>query len=300
MISTVRQNAGDNSRAIPTAGVGTVRCEVSLTYVQGNVMPNITITHADSGLVAAEVVRTARVTPNMIRITLGGDDLRRFEYRGFDQWFRLALPVSSPDDLARMPQKFGVGGYLSYLRIPKGHRPIVRNYTVRSFDEESRELAIDFVSHGTAGVAGPWAVSAAPGDRVALIDQGCGWLGRASDWNLIVADESALPAALGVLRDMPRDATGHAIIELFDRRDEQPDDAPDGVTVHWVVREGDPGSAALPLLRELEFPAGEPFAFAVGEQSLAAGARRHLVKERGIAKDRVTFSGYWRKGRAAG
>ncbi|MGO3706180.1 siderophore-interacting protein, partial [Microbacterium gubbeenense] len=73
-------------------------------------MPNITITHADSGLVAAEVVRTARVTPNMIRITLGGDDLRRFEYRGFDQWFRLALPVSSPDDLARMPQKFGVGG----------------------------------------------------------------------------------------------------------------------------------------------------------------------------------------------
>jgi NADPH-dependent ferric siderophore reductase len=135
-------------------------------------MPNITVTHAESGLIHAEVVRRERVTPNMVRVTLGGDDLRRFEYRGFDQWFRLALPVSDDADLARMPQKFGVGGYLSYLRIPKGRRPVVRNYTVRDFRGD--ELDIDFVAHGTEGVAGPWAAGATAGDRVAFIDQGCG------------------------------------------------------------------------------------------------------------------------------
>lgn len=211
-------------------------------------MPNITVTHAETGLIQAEVVRSERVTPNMVRVTLGGDDLRRFEHRGFDQWFRLALPVGSPDDLARMPAKFGVGGYLSYLRIPKGHRPVVRNYTVRSFDEPAGELAIDFVAHGTEGVAGPWAAAAEVGDRVAFIDQGCGWAGLECDWNLIIADESALPAALGVLRDLPRDATGHAIIELFDERDRQEVEAPEGITVHWLERDGDPGAAALPFL----------------------------------------------------
>lgn len=260
-------------------------------------MPNITVTHAESGLIHAEVVRRERVTPNMVRVTLGGDDLRRFEYRGFDQWFRLALPVTADADLERMPQKFGIGGYLSYLRIPKGHRPVIRNYTAREFRGD--ELDIDFVAHGTEGVAGPWASSAASGDPVAFIDQGCGWLGKPADSNLIVADESAMPAALGILRDMPRDAIGHAVIELFDERDRQDVDAPEGMEIHWLTREGNPGSAALPKLRELQFT-GTPYAFAVGEQALAAGARRYLVKERAVPKDFVTFSGYWRMGRAAG
>lgn len=264
-------------------------------------MTNIQVTHADSGLVLAEVLRTERVTPNMVRVTLGGGDLARYDYVGFDQWFRLALPVRGESGLQRMPAKFDVGGYLKYLAMPKDTRPIVRNYTVRAFRRDPLELDVDFVSHGDDGVAGPWAATAEPGARVAFIDQGCGFANAACDWNLIVADESALPAAAGILRDLPRDATGHAIIELFDDRDRQDVEAPDGVSVQWLTRgTGEaPGTTALPALRELEFPAGSPYAFCVGEQGLAAGARRHLVKERGLDKKRVTFSGYWRLGQSS-
>lgn len=262
-------------------------------------MSNIAVTHAESGLVQGEVIRRELVTPHMTRVTIGGADVERFEHRGFDQWFRLALPVSDESGLERMPQKFGVAGYLSWMAIPKGRRPVVRNYTVR--DHRPGEIDIDFVVHGSEGVAGPWAARAEPGERVALIDQGCGWRGLAADWNLLVADESGLPAVLGILRDMPRDATGHAIIELFDERDRQDVEAPAGVTVEWLVREAaaPPGSAALPALRAFDGPAGTPYAFAVGEQSLAAEARRHLVRDRGVPKTQVTFSGYWRRGRAA-
>ncbi|MGO1769444.1 MAG: siderophore-interacting protein [Microbacterium sp.] len=264
-------------------------------------MSNITVTHAESGLVRAEVIRARRVTPHMIRVTIGGPDLDRYEHLGFDQWFRLALPIRGTGSLDRMPAKFNIGGFVRYLMLPKGTRPIVRNYTVRAFRREERELDIDFVSHGDEGIAGPWAAGVEPGERVAFIDQGRGWRDVDSDWSLIVADESALPAAAGILRDMPRDANGHAIIELFDERDRQEVDAPEGMTVHWLARDPSekPGTLALPALRELGFPDGTPYAFLVGEQSLAVGARRHLVRERGIPRQQVTFSGYWRIGQAS-
>ncbi|QBR74404.1 siderophore-interacting protein [Microbacterium sediminis] len=132
------------------------------------------------------------------------------------------------------------------------------------------------------------------------IDQGRGWRGLPSDWQLIVADESGLPAAAGILRDMPREAVGHALIELFDERDRQHVDAPEGMTVHWLIRDPamPPGTRALPYLQALDLPGGVAYAFVVGEQALATGARRHLVRERGIDRRQVTFSGYWKRGAA--
>ena len=268
-------------------------------------MSNIAVTHADSGLVHVRVARTARITPHMTRVTFTGTDLERFDYRGFDQWFRLAIPVHEGDRFDNLPDRFGFGGYFRYLALPKGTRPVIRNYTVRAFRRgsaaQSSELDVDFLVHGAEGVAGPWASAVQPGAEAALIDQGCGWRPIPADWSLLVADESGMPAALGVLRDAPRDATGHAFIELYDARDRQEVDAPAGIEVHWLERPGDahPGAAALPALAALRFPSDAVYAFAVGESALATGARRHLVRERGVPKDRVTFSGYWRARRSS-
>jgi NADPH-dependent ferric siderophore reductase len=262
-------------------------------------MTNIVITHAPTGLVHAEVMRRELITPHMVRVTLGGSDLERFEHRGFDQWMRLAVPTSDHDRFDNLPDTYGMAGFLRFKALPKDTRPVIRNYTVRQYRADPVELDIDFVVHGTEGIAAPWAASVEPGAEVAFIDQGCGWQPVASDWKLLVADESGLPAVAGVLRDLPRDTVGHAIVELFDSRDRQPLEPPPGVTVHWVERApgAEPGSAALPALRGLGFPRGEVYAFAVGESALATGARRHLVGERGVPKANVTFCGYWKRGR---
>lgn len=261
-------------------------------------MSNIAVTHAASGLIHAAVVRSERITPHMMRVTLGGDELRRFEPRGFDQWFRLAVPVDDGSRLDNLPDRFGIAGYLRFVTLPKGTRPVIRNYTVREFRRDPAELDIDFVVHGTDGVAAPWAAAAHPGAEAALIDQGCGFVPVPSDWTLLVADETGLPAVAGILRDLPRDTVGHAIVELFDLRDRQELDAPAGMIVHWVERSSDdaPGTAALPALRALAFPPGTVYAFAVGESTVATGARRHLVAERGVPKGNVTFCGYWKRG----
>lgn len=264
-------------------------------------MPTITVTHAPSGLVTAHVERTRRISPHVVRVTLGGEDLRRFERRGFDQWFRLAVPVDDHARLDNLPSRLDTRGYLKYLTLPRSTRPVIRSYTVRDHRPDIPELDVDFVVHGDEGVAGPWAQRTFPGDEVALIDQGCGWAPVPADWTLLVGDETGLPAVLGILRDLPRDAVGHALVEIPDADDAQPVDAPDGMAVHWVVRApGDrPGARALDHVRELAWPPGVPYAFAVGESGLATGVRRHLVGERGVPKANVTFCGYWKLGRSA-
>jgi len=263
-------------------------------------MTNITVTHTQSGVVHAHVVRREQITPHMVRLTLGGDDLRRFEYRGFDQWFRLAVPVDDNAEFDRLPDRVDMRGYLRYLMLPKATRPVLRNYTVRQFRPDGPELDIDFVVHGDEGIAAPWARRAEPGTEVAFIDQGCGYAPVPADWQLLVGDESALPAIAGILRDMPRDCVGHAIVELPDAADAQPVDAPVGMRVQWLARPpgAAPGATAIAAVQALERPPGDVYAFAVGESSLATGVRRWLVRDLGVDKSRVTFCGYWRRGRA--
>ncbi len=264
-------------------------------------MSNIVVTHADSGVVRAVVERTERVTPHMVRVTLGGPDLQRFRPVGFDQWVRLALPVRDETRFDNLAPPFGVKGYLKFLTLPKQTRPVIRNYTIRQTRLDPVEVDIDFVVHGDAGIAGPWAASVEAGTEVAFIDQGCGWRPAPADWFLLACDESGLPAVAGILRDLPRDAVGHAFVELFDDADRQETGAPDGVEVHWLTRspDADPGVVLLPEVASFEAPAGTPYAFAVGERALATGVRRHLVAERGVPKTQVTFSGYWRLGKAS-
>lgn len=264
-------------------------------------MSNITVTHADSGLVHAFVKRRELISPHFVRVTLEGEDLQRFTWLGYDQWVRLAVPSAEGVRFDNLPSKFGIGGYLKYKTLPKGTRPVIRNYTLRDYRPDPLELDIDFVVHGTDGVAGPWAAAAEPGDEVAFIDQGCGWKPVPAPWTLLVGDESALPAVVGILRDMPRDATGHAFIEVPDAADAQQVDAPAGFEITWLTRsQGEAvGEQAIAAVKELDLSAGNPYAFAVGERALATGVRRHLVTDNGVPKENVTFSGYWREGHAS-
>lgn len=58
------------------------------------------------------------------------------------------------------------------------------------------------------------------------------------------------------------------------------------------------GELALNELAEATLPNGEVHAHTIGEQTLAAGARRQLVQERSGSKCNVDFVGYGRHGRA--
>lgn len=261
------------------------------------------------GLVHLTVLRRERLSPHWMRITLGGAEIDSFRPMGYDQWFRLFLPLGGDEGLERLPAKANkMFGYLRYLRIPDGVRPVMRNYTVRAFRpataERGAEIDVDFVLHGSAadGTAGPasrWAETCEAGESVVIIDEGLAFNPqRGVDRVVLVADETGLPAIAGVCASLPAGASGLAIIEVPSAADALEFPHPEAVEVRWIVRDHDakPGTLALRALQESSLPDAPFHAYIVGEQALPTEGRRHLVNERGVPKDRVSFCGYWRVG----
>lgn len=244
-----------------------------------------------SELLTLRVVRREQLSPHFVRVTLGGGDFERFRYMGFDQWFRLFIPVSE-DSLSRMPSKLDMVSYLRYLAVAKSERPVLRNYSVRAYRATGPELDVDFVVHGT-GPAATWAQSCEPGDPVGILDEGIGFNPAPEITRvLLVADESGLPATAGILASLEKDTTGHALIEIPDDEDRQDLTAPPGVEITWLTRNGTtPGRAALAAAEAL--PVDDCYGWVVGEQTLPTTLRRHWVRA-GIPKQNIMFCGYWK------
>lgn len=256
----------------------------------------------------AHVVRTDRISPSIVRLTLAG--LEDLEARGADHWCRLFFTRSGQDVLELPTRTTEIGWYLQYLATPKTRRPWVRAYTVRHARPEMGEVDIDFVIHGerdgSMGPAALFALDAKPGDSVGFLDQGLAFApDHPHDWTLLIGDETALPAIAGICLSLPRSARGLAIIEIPTAGDRQELSAPVGMEIIWIHRDESPqaparpGELALRALTTASMPEGEVHAHAIGESALATGARRYLVQERGVPKRNVDFVGYWRYGRPA-
>ncbi|MFJ4921575.1 siderophore-interacting protein [Streptomyces sp. NPDC088725] len=241
----------------------------------------------------AQVVRTEWITPHMVRLVLGGDGLAGFEAAEFtDHYIKVLFAAEGvtypePFDMERIRAEF-----------PREQWPTTRTYTVRAWDPAARELSVDFVVHGDEGLAGPWAARARPGETVRFLGPGGGYVpDPAAGWHLLVGDESALPAIAASLERAPVGATVHAFVEVPAAEEEQKIVTPDGVEITWLHRADRPvGEALVEAVRALEFPAGDVLAFVHGEAGFVKELRRHLRLERGIPRERLSISGYWRLG----
>ena len=243
------------------------------------------------------VESTERLGPHLVRVVLTGDDLADFgaaEYT--DAYVKLvfvdpALGVEPPYDLAALRET-----------APADRQPVTRTYTVRAIDRAARRLTVDFVTHGDTGYAGPWAQTAAPGDRAVVMGPGGGY---ATDpevgWHLLAGDLSALPAIAAALEALPSSAQGVALIEVELEEDIIELTSPDGVEVSWLLN---PDTADVDhLARAIDAAAwpsevteGSVQVFAHGERESIKAVRR-VLKEREVPRPAISISGYWARGR---
>lgn len=237
----------------------------------------------------ATVVRTTRLSPTMVRVVFG--DLTAFAPNGFtDAYVKLIFPRApypQPLDLDRIRQEWPVDQW-----------PVVRTYTVRAFDPAAHELTVDFVVHGSTGVAGPWAASARPGDTLFVRGPGGAYApDPAADWHLLAGDESALPAIAATLEALPADACGHAVIEVPGPESRVSLVAPAGVAVSWLHSGYRAvGERLVEVVRGIELPLADVQAFVHGEAGWVAQLRRLLRVDRQLPARRLSISGYWRLG----
>lgn len=245
--------------------------------------------------VLVTVTATRPLTPRLTRVTFAGDDLEQFAYDGPDQLVRLFLPNEHDAELA-LPVT--TDWWAELCALPESIRPVVRNYTVRRFDRAARELDIDFVLHEhNAGPGSAWAAAATTGQKIGMLSDGADYAPPADTaWQLLVGDESSLPAVASILESLPAATKAVVLLEVADEQDELPLTVPPNVTLVWLHRRGTHrrGALALADLRARDLPEGTPYAWVAGESTLATGVRRHLVNDRGVAKDRIYFCGYWR------
>jgi NADPH-dependent ferric siderophore reductase len=203
----------------------------------------------------ATVLSKRELTPHMLRIVFGGDGLAGFTVGEFtDHYVK--------------------------LQIPEGDGA-TRN-----------QLTVDFVVHGDEGYAGPWAAAAQPGDTIDLLGPGGGYAPDPdAAWHLMVGDQSVIPAIGASLARIPAGVPVHVLLEVDGPDDEQPLETPG--ELHVTYTHGGPGSI-VEKVESYTFPDGPVCAFVHGEASTVRAVRRHLIADRGISRESISVSGYWK------
>lgn len=248
---------------------------------------------AKRAMTTLRVRRTEWLTPEMIRVVFDGDELAGFNYAGFtDSYVKLLFPKPG----VAYPEPFDIDKIRE--EQPRHEWPDTRTYTVRWFDREAGELAIDFVTHGEDGLAGPWARNAGPGDRLSLLGPGGAYAPREDvAHHLLVGDESALPAIAAALEAMPEGASVHAVLEVAGEQERQPLATKAELTTTWLHRDGAVHGERLAAAVETLAPGSEPVqVFAHGEAGAIKRLRRLFRNEWEVPAELLSISGYWRRG----
>lgn len=246
------------------------------------------------------VTAVAQPARNVRRLTLVAPELQRLTMLGPDEFFGLLMPGEG-QTLPDLSTVSGPNPRPVLADLPDAQRPALRWYTVRAHRPAVGEVDVDVVVHGDAGPGSAWVRRARVG-QVAAYQTGTACYRRGHGGHQVIAgDESAVPAIAAILEQLDDDVVPHVFVEVPSVHDDLPGmpSLPRG-SITVVERGADPaGSALVTALRVADLPA-LTYAWACGEQALAAGVRRHLVDVRGLPKTSVYFCAYWVRGRPRG
>ncbi|MGO2660153.1 siderophore-interacting protein [Mycetocola reblochoni] len=235
------------------------------------------------------VEEVAALSPTLVRIRFSSDD----DFDGF--------PTAGPEDHVKLFFDVDEAGAPVLPSMANGRwspRGLTfRDYTIRWFDRDTRRLDVDFVLHDH-GVAGRWAIDAAPGDRIgALGPRGAHVIADVFPWYVLAADETALPALARWVEGLRPGVPVTAYVEVDDEASHIPLPTEAELTVVWLHR-SDPASPSTRLSDAViahDYPDLDGFVWVAGE-ALSIKPARRFIKSTGFDRDHWDVDGYWRRG----
>ena len=275
------------------AGLQALRDFITSEAVEAGVTPQWRERHLvghPANLCVATLERVEQISPAYRRLWLRGAGLARLMSGGLH--FRLLL---GPEGVG-WPRRDAAGLTVWPGGSAAWHRPV---YTVRAIETtglEDTHIAVDVFVHDGGRVT-QWTERVQPGAEVGLMGPSGGDAPQGGagpePWFGLFGDETALPAIARILADLPRDATGVAVIQVPSRADRQALAAPENLRVEWLLREDAACDATLAeRLAATEIPAGNRFVFFAGSSTEAVVARKALAA-RGLDKREFWSQAYW-------
>ena len=235
-----------------------------------------------------EVRAIKRPGPLYQLITLAGDDLADFRTLSPTDHVGLVPPTEHGLVLPEVVD--------DRLRWPEGDRPPMREYTVRRFDLEARELDVRVLLHGNGPVA-RWAAQAQVGDKVGITGPRASKVMPDGFANyLLVGDLTAVPAIARWLSTLPDGANAQVLIAARSEDDVIEFKCAQPIWVLWLTELSMPEADHLPLaLEQLKLYSPDTFAWAAGEAVAMKEVRRVLLEVQGLRAENVKVTGYWRR-----
>lgn len=234
----------------------------------------------------ADVHSVELLTPHMRRLVLKVDG--DFASSGVaDEWFRIFLPTPAGEP-AVLPVSQGKG-----WTFPDDVPREGRWYSIRAY--AAPLLTVDIVVHA-GGAAAEWSRNVQPGERIAISGpDGRYGADEPTDWELIAADMTGLPAALRILSEMPAGRPVSAVLEVPGPEDEQPIETAGDVDLRWIhnPEHGHGASLLASAVREVPWREGTPYVWMSAEAAATRDIRSYVRRERRVPNGCADVIGYW-------
>lgn len=223
------------------------------------------------------------------------------------------VQVSSVTALSPKLRRMVVGGELQDwpVSVPGGHFKIfvpqagsdelaMRTYTVRRYDADRAELTIDFAIHA-GGPATAFAQAATPGDAFEISGAARPGFtpGEGSQWTVLIADHSALPAVCATLELLPAGHRAQVLVEVPAVAEQLELASSAVLSVQWLTAGADPCARLVDAARSLTLPAGDGEIWVGCEAGAMRAIRRHFLEDRGVGSGSLHTRAYWKRGVAA-
>lgn len=241
------------------------------------------------------VKSVSQVTPKMKRVVLTGPELEDFTSLPPDDHVKVFFPY--PGEQVPVVPTLGPDG-----PVPPadGRKPLMRDYTPRSFNRSKRELVVDFYLHET-GVGADWARAAREGSLLTVAGpRGSRVVPYEFDWYLFVGDSASIPSLARRLEEMPAGARVFAVLEVSGRAEEVAFQTSAKLHVTWVHRadlSANAGTATmnqtLERVRQVELPSGAGFTWISMEKARGKEIETYLRGSRGLNPEWIKTTAYW-------
>ena len=240
----------------------------------------------------SEVNETKFISKNIKEISFRGD-FRKLETQNNDEFLFVIVPLDKRKTF--LDKEYSMEDYRKQMseekKITAG-----AYYTIRNFSED--EIKMWFVLHSHSGNLGNWAEKAKTGDQAVL------WGPRSMfspskrfDHLILLADETGIPAMKTISENNKNFNKCTTFYEVIDKSFQIPTNKKNKIFENWIHREDDEpgeGDKLLESLRAFVLPEDNFYIFGAGEARQMMKIRK-LFKEKGVSKDQMHITGYWKK-----